>query len=125
MEVSIGNLFFLCGCETPVLAARTLFSSIIFSSLSFVRSPSPIIVCCNSIQPGWEGGGGGGDSRPFRPFHHLLVNSVKILVNENLAKRSNLFRTFHDLLVNSVKKLVNESLAKRSSLFRPFHNLLV
>ena len=24
-EVSIGNLFFLCDCETPVLAARTLY----------------------------------------------------------------------------------------------------
>ena len=25
LEVSIGNLFFLCDCETPVLAARTLY----------------------------------------------------------------------------------------------------
>ena len=25
VEVSIGNLFFLCDCETPVLAARTLY----------------------------------------------------------------------------------------------------
>ena len=25
MEVSIGNLFLLCDCETPVLAARTLY----------------------------------------------------------------------------------------------------
>ena len=24
-EVSIGNLFFLCDCETPVLAVRTLY----------------------------------------------------------------------------------------------------
>ena len=26
VEVSIGNLFFLCDCKTPVLAARTLYS---------------------------------------------------------------------------------------------------
>ena len=25
VEVSIGNLFFLCDCETPVLASRTLY----------------------------------------------------------------------------------------------------
>ena len=25
VEVSIGNLFLLCDCETPVLAARTLY----------------------------------------------------------------------------------------------------
>ena len=45
VEVSIGNLFFLCDCETPVLAARTLYFLLnlqYFSSLSFV--------CCNPIQ---------------------------------------------------------------------------
>ena len=59
------------------------------------------------------------------PFHNLLENSVKTLVNENLAERSNLFRPFHNLLVISITILVNENLAKKSPLFRPFHNLPV
>ena len=53
------------------------------------------------------------------------VTQVFVTGNENLAKRSRLFRPFHNLLVNSVKILVNENLAKRSDLFHPFHNLLV
>ena len=50
------------------------------------------------------------------------VTQVFATGNENLAKKSRLFRPFHNLLVNSVKVLVNENLANKSSLFRPFHH---
>ena len=90
----------------------------------------PLYLSCvatlyNRVRAVGGGGGGGEDTCPFRPFHHLLVNSVRILVNENLAKRSSHFRTFHHLLVTWVKILVNENLAKRSSHFRTFHHFLV
>ena len=40
VEVSIRNLFFLCDCETPVLATRTLFFS------SKIYNTFPLYLSC-------------------------------------------------------------------------------
>ena len=88
----------------------------------------------------------------LHPFHHLLVNSERILVNANLAKtvmpflpaspftsiiiikipvneniatKSCHFGPFYHSAVHVVYILVNENIAKRSYLLFTFHHLLV
>ena len=42
------------------------------------------------------------------------------MVNEKLAKRSSILRPFHNLLVNSERILVNANLAKTGMPFLPY-----